>query len=311
MTKSMKNLVLLAKLETVIGTDPVPTVADNAILVRSLGPQMLTAEFVERNNVRGYKGNFGMLAVGVHRSFEFEVELAGSGAAGTAPAWGPILKACGFSETIEVAVSVEYAPISTGDKTITMYSYLDGILFKMTASKGTVSFELNSKAIPIMKFKFIGEYSTPTDVTFPTGMDFDGFVQPVTVGKRNTPTFNIHGVDAVMQNFGFDMANSLVYRDLVNASGPYSADRKPSGSCKIELPSVAVSNWAEITRLGTQDALQLVHGTVAGNIIQIDMPKVQITSAPTISNDNEIAMLDLQFSVNPNTGNDEVLLTVM
>jgi hypothetical protein len=52
----------------------------------------------------------------------------------------------------------------------------------------------------------------------------------------------------------------------------------------------------------------LIHGTVAGNIIQIDMPKTQITGEPSIVNDNEIAMMSLPFSINPNAGNDEVLI---
>ena len=40
----------------------------------------------------------------------FEVEMAGSGTAGTAPAFGPLLKACGNSETIVTDTSVTYAP---------------------------------------------------------------------------------------------------------------------------------------------------------------------------------------------------------
>lgn len=308
MAKSMKNMVLLAKQEVTTGVDPVPTPAANSILVRAFTPQMINAEFVKRNNIRGYKGNFGSLVVGVHRVFEFEVELAGSGAAGTAPKWGPLLMACGFSETIVAVTTATYAPISTGDTTVTLYGYLDGLLFKMTACKGTVSFELNSKNIPVMKFKFIGEYSTPTDTAFPSGMVFTGFVKPLTVGKINTPTFTIHSLAAVCQSLSFDVANNLVYRDLIGASGPFSSDRQPTGSCSIEVPSVAGANFAEIARLGTEGALQVIHGTVAGNIIQIDMPKTQLTSAPTISNDNEIAMLGLQFSINPNAGNDEIVI---
>lgn len=308
MTKSMKNMVLLAKQEVTTGVDPVPTPAANAILVRAMTPQMLSAEFVERNNIRGYKGNFGSLVVGVHREFEFEVELAGSGAAGTAPKWAPLLMACGFSETLVASTTATYQPISTGDTTVTLYGYLDGLLFKMTAAKGTVSFDLNSKAIPVMKFKFIGEYSTPTDTTFPTGMVFTGFVKPLTVGKINTPTFTVHSLAAVCQSLSFDVANALTYRDLIGASGPYSPDRKPTGSCSIEVPSVAGANFAEIARLGTEGALQVIHGTVAGNIIQIDMPKTQLSAAPTISNDNEIAMLSLSFSINPNAGNDEIVI---
>jgi hypothetical protein len=306
----MKNMVLLAKQEVTTGVDPVPTPAANAILVRGFTPQLINAEFVERSNIRGYKGNFGKLAVGVHRMFEFEVELAGSGTAGTAPKWAPLLMASGFSETVTALTSAVYAPVSSGEPTVTMYGYLDGVLFKLTAAKGTVSFEANSKAIPVMKFKFLGEYSTPTDTLFPTGIVFSGFQKPLTVGKVNTPTFTMHGLAGVCQNLGFDIANALIYRDLINASGARSPDRSPTGSATIELPTVAAANFAEITRLGTEGALQLVHGTTAGNIIQIDCPKTQIVSPPTISNDNEIAMLGLQFSVNPNTGNDEFVLTV-
>ncbi|UUZ68080.1 hypothetical protein LP416_27835 [Polaromonas sp. P2-4] len=137
MPKSMKNMVLLAKQEVTLGVDPVPTPAANSMLVRAFTPQIINAEFVERNLIQGYKGNFGSLAVGVHRVFEFEVELASSGTAGTAPKWGPLLMACGFSETLVAVTSATYAPISTGDTTVTLYGYLDGILFKMTACKGT------------------------------------------------------------------------------------------------------------------------------------------------------------------------------
>lgn len=310
MSKSMKNMVLLAKQEVTAGVDPVPTPAANSILARGFTPQLINAEFVERNNLRGYKGNFGQLAVGVHRVFECEVELAGSGAAGTAPKWAPLLLACGFNETISAGISAAYQPVSSGEPTITMYGYLDGLLFKLSGAKGTVSFEFNAKGIPVMKFKFIGEYQTPTDVTMPTGMVFTGFQQPLTVGKLNTPTFNIHGYAGGCSALGFDVANSLSYKEMINVSGVQSPDRKPTGSATMELPSVAAANFAELTRLGTQASLQLVHGVTAGNIIQVDMPKVQFTSAPTISNDNDVAMVGLGFSINPNTGNDEMVITV-
>lgn len=308
MPKSMKNMVLLAKQEVTLGVDPVPTPAANSILVRALMPQIINAEFVERNNIRGYKGNFGSLAVGVHRMFEFEVELAGSGAAGTAPKWAPLLMACGFSETLVLSTTATYAPVSTGEPTVTLYGYLDGILFKMSGCKGTVSFELNSKQIPVMKFKFIGEYSAATDTAFPTGMVFTGFQKPLTVGKVNTPTLSFFGFAAVASALSFDVANALVYRDLIGFSGAYSSDRKPAGSATIELPAIAAANFGELARLGTEGALQVIHGTVAGNIIQVDMPKIQLTSAPTITNDNELALLSTQFSINPNAGNDEIVI---
>lgn len=310
MAKSMKNMVLLAKTESVPGTDAVPTPALNSILVRAMTPQVINAEFVERNNIRGFKGNFGSLSVGVHRAFQFEVELAGSGAAGTAPKWGPPLMACGFSETILAATSATYQPVTTGETTVTLYGYLDDLLFKMTGAKGTVSFDLNPKGIPVMKFGFMGVYSAATAPGFPTGSVFTGFQKPLTVGHVNTPTFSFFGFPAVASALSFDMANDLVFRDLIGASGPASPNRKPKGSATIELPSNAVANFGEIARLGTEGAIQLVHGVTPGNIVTFDAPRAQISSAPTISNENDIAMLGLQFSLNPNAGNDELVITV-
>lgn len=310
MAKSMKNMVLLAKLQSTVDVDPMPTGAADAIQCRAMTPTMISADFVERNNIRGYKGNFGQLVASVHREFDFEVELAGSGAAGTAPAYGSLLKACGFNETIVPTTSVAYAPVSSGEPLITLYGYLDGILFKMINAKGTVSFEMNPKAIPVMKFKFIGEYSTPSDTALPVGTDYSKFIAPLTVGKINTSVGLVHGVPVCISAFTFDVANALTYRDLINCGGAYSSDRKPSGSVTFEVTSVATKNWAEVVRLATLDAIQLVHGTVPGNIVQVDMPKVQFNAAPTLSNDNEIAMLQAGFSIQPNLGNDELVLTV-
>lgn len=310
MPKSMKNMLLLAKKHVTAGVDPVPTPAANAILVSAMTPQLINADFVERNLINGSKGTLGKLVVGVHRMFEFEVELAGSGAAGTAPKWGPLLEACGFSETLLASTSATYAPVSSGEPSVAMYGYLDGVLFKILDAKGTVSFELNAKQIPKMKFKFIGEYQIATDVVFPTTQVFTGFQKPVTVGKINTPTFTAFGYSAVCENLGFDVANALVYRDLIGASGAYSSDRQPGGSATLELPTVAAANFGEITRLGTESALQLVHGVTAGNICQFDMPKVQVSGAPSINNSNEISMLTVPFSINKTVANDELILTV-
>lgn len=308
MPLSLKNMLLLAKVETTSGTDATPTPAANSMLVRGLTPKPVEAEFVERNLIRGSKGNFGQLSVGVHRVLEFETELAGSGVAGTAPAWGPLLKACGFAETIVATTSVAYAPVSSGEPTLTLYSYVDGTLFKMTECKGTVSFDLNAKQIPVAKWRFIGVYSAATDVTFPTTMSFSTWVKPVTVGKINSQ-FTLLGAAVGMESLTFDIANVLRWRELVNKAGARSPDRKPQGTVVFEMELNAVQNWGEITRQNTEGPLNFVNGTQAGNIITINMPKVTPNAAPTITNSDEIAMVNLGFSINPNVANDEVVIT--
>jgi len=310
MAKSMKKMLLLAKKEVTAGTDALPTAAANAILCRALMPEPITAEQVQRNLIRPYKGNSGSLTVGEHRKITFEVELAGAGAAGTEPAWGLLLEACGFAATITAGTDVTYDLVSEGEPTLTLYGYLDKTKFVITNAKGTVSFELNAKGIPVMKFEFLGTYSAATEeMAMPTGVDYSDFIQPKTVGKTNTPTFSFHGLSACMSAFSINLANSLTWRELVNCAAPHSPDRQPSGSVTMEMPSITTKNWAEIVRNSVVGACSLVHGTVPGNIIELAMPAVQCKPF-TLQDDQSIAMINMPFDINPVDGNDELQIIV-
>lgn len=309
MGKSMKKMLLLAKNQTGKGVDATPTAALNAILCSAVNVQPMNAEFVGRNLIRPTKGSAGKLVAGVHAGIDFEVELAGSGTPGTAPKFAPLLKSCYFAETITAATSAAYAPVSEGDTYSSLYCYLDGIKFAILDALGTVALSLNAKGIPVMKFKFLGAYQEATDAAFPTGVDYSGFKQPRTVGKVNTPTFTIGGVASKSQSFEFDMANELNWRELIGDNGVQSPDRMPTLRTKLELGTIAARNWWALAEAGTEQAIQLVHGTAPGNIFQFDAPKAQITAAPAISNDQNNAMVDVSFDLNPNAGDDEVVLT--
>lgn len=310
MSKSMKKMLLLAVREAVSGTEQVPTAAANAILCRALMPEPITAEQVQRNLIRPYKGNSGSLTVGEHRKLTCEVEIAGSGTAGTAPAWGPLLEACGFAVTITAGQDVVYEPVSDGEPTLTLYCYLDGTLFKVTGAKGTVSFEMNAKSIPVMKFEFLGEYHAPSEVgAMPVGVDYSKFKQPRTVGKKNTPVFTFYGLAAGVSAFSINIAAAIAWRELINLASATSPDRQPTGSVTMEMPKADAKNWAEIVREGTTGACHLVHGTVPGNIVQIDMPQVQCKPF-TLQDDASNAMLNMPFDINPDQGDDEIRIVV-
>jgi hypothetical protein len=95
-----RKRTILAKIQPTPGQDSVPTGAANAILVRNLDIAPLNSVNVSRDLVRAYYGNSDQLAASVSVGCSFEVELAGSGSAGTtAPAWGALLRGCAFSET--------------------------------------------------------------------------------------------------------------------------------------------------------------------------------------------------------------------
>lgn len=310
MSMNMRNMVLLAMKQTALGTPAAPVPGTNAILCRGqTAPQPIKGKFVDRNLVSGSKGNQGALFASAHREIEFEVELAGAGAAGSAPKFGPLLLGCDMSETISAGVSAVYQPHGAEGDYVTLFAYMDGTLFKMTDAKGTVSIALNAEEIPVMKFKYIGTYEAVTDAAFPTGIAFTGFQKPLTVGATNTATFTLGGLALVTKSISIDLANQVEWRDWIGKKGARSPDRKATASAVFEMTNVATKNWAEDVRTGTEMALAITHGTVAGNIVQIAAPKLQFNQEPSISEADRVAMLNASFAVMPNAGNDEVVLT--
>ena len=78
----------------------------------------------------------------------FSVELAGSGTAGTAPRYGNVTKACGFSETVASNTSVTYEPISASFSSVTIHYNTDGVRHIVNGCRG--SFTINASVGEIL-----------------------------------------------------------------------------------------------------------------------------------------------------------------
>ena len=89
----IRNTVILLKLEGpgLYGTDPVPTGAANAMLVSNLSVTPMNSQNVDRDLIRPYLGGSEQLMGTRYVEMGFDIELVGSGAVATAPAWGPAL----------------------------------------------------------------------------------------------------------------------------------------------------------------------------------------------------------------------------
>ncbi|TIV30814.1 MAG: hypothetical protein E5V96_31225, partial [Mesorhizobium sp.] len=197
-----RKLAVLAKIETVYGTDPTPTGAANAIQMTNATVNPLEGEQVSRDLMLPYLGMQGVILTGTYVKIDGEVEIAGAGAAGDAPAYGPLLRACGLAETITVGTDVQYDPVSSGFEAVTLYFNHDGVNHIALGSRGNVSFSLVPKQIPRYKFSFSGLLGTIADVALPT-VDLSAFVTPVPVSKLNT-TFTLHGWSAVAESLALD-----------------------------------------------------------------------------------------------------------
>jgi hypothetical protein len=304
----MRKMALLAKLETTYNVDAVPTGAANAMVVRNVRVNPLTVESEARDIARPYLGNNDTVVGAFYGSLEYDIEAAGSGVAGTAPKWGPLMQACGFAQVVTAGVSVTYTPVSSAFSSLSKYFYLDGVLHKFTGSRGSVAFKGNNRSPTMWGYRFLGLFQPVVDAVLPTA-DYTGFVKPLAFNTANTPTFTIHGVAGVLRNLSIDMANQVSYRNLVNSEAVQLLDRKPVGSLEMEATLMATKNWFNTARDGSTGALQLIHGTTPGNIIEINAPGVQVTD-PQYSEFENAAMLQAGMVLRPNIGNDEISIVV-
>lgn len=157
MPRYVKNTLITAKIETTYGVDSVPTGAANALLISDQSITPLDAQNIDRDLVRGSFGASEQLVGPASVKLSYSVELAGSGTAGTAPAWGALLQACACSEgVLATPARVEYMPASTGLKSLTQYYFDDGLLHKLLGCMGDCTLTAKVGERPMLKFEFTG-----------------------------------------------------------------------------------------------------------------------------------------------------------
>ena len=304
--RSARKLAILAKPETVYGTDIIPTAATDAILTVNATIEPLAGSDVSRDIVKPFMGHQGQILTENHVKVSFEVEVAGSGAAGTKPGLGTLLRGCAMSETVTATTKVEYKPISSAFESLSIYFIWDNNKHALLGARGNVSVSFDPKAIPRFKFDFWGLLVPAADAVNPTPV-YTVFQTPVPVNDNNT-LITIHGQTLGTEKFSMDVANAVEPRMIINAESIEMTDRQSTGEITLNAAKVVDYNWFAIAQAHTTGVLALTHGLVAGNIFSIDAPKVQI-GRPKVGESQKIITDTLPLIFQPNAGNDEFVWT--
>jgi hypothetical protein len=212
-----------------------------------------------------------------------------------------------------IGENVLYLPVSTfgASSSATIHFYLDGVRHVLLGARGSVSFELSAKQLPVMKWSFTGLMGTVSDVAMPSS-DTSAWQTPVTISTENTTDLNLLGYrSAVLSTLSIDMANQVVYRQLVGGESVIITDRKPAGNVSIEATTVTAKDWWTTAKNATTGAFYIKHGQAAGNSVSFTSRKVQLTQ-PQYSDLDGIAMMDFGTAFIPfsSTGNDELRICV-
>lgn len=308
MAKLMRRMLILAKTETVRGTDAVPTGAANAMQVFGVAPTPIEGDEVQRENIRPYFGARGSVLVTQYAKFAFSVEMAGVKLAGDVPAYAPLMRGCAMSVTTAAGVSTTFAPVTDSLESLTIYCYIDGIVHKMTDAHGNVKATVDAKGIPRWEFEFTGAYVPVTDAALPVA-DYTKFVDPLGVNKANS-TLSLDGLAVAASSFAFDSGNSVVKRDLIGVDSVEITDRVSTGSVTFENTSVAVKDWIGMARISKVVPIALKHGQGATNVVEFLSARAQI-GKPTYSDSDGVQMVTVPLMFLPSTaGNDEWSIVV-
>ena len=306
MALTRKRLIRVKK-ESTYGTDATP-VGTDALLVRNLEITPVEADVVSRDLIRNYLGNSPQLLANTRVSITFQVELAASGTAGTAPRYGSILQACGMAETIVASTSVSYAPVSSAFSSASIYFDNDGIRHILTGCRGSFTLTGEVGQIPTIDFTMVGCYNAPTDTAAPS-TTFSAQASPLIFKQGNTSAFSFFSYAGCLQSVSFDMANETVYRELVGCTKEVLiTNRAPSGTVMLEAPALATKDFFALSQTETTGNLTFLHGTTAGNRVTFTASQCDVGN-PSYADQDGVQMLNIPYVAVPSTaGNDEVSL---
>lgn len=278
--------LMLAKKETTYGTDAVPTASANAILTSGLEMLRYEGDVSERDNDKDLIGNNEQINTNPHTNTSFGVELAASGAAGIAPAYGPLLLACGFDETVTAATDVKYQlPAANSDlkaaDSVSIYDYReDGKVQKSLGVRGSVAIEMGKGGLPKLLFSnMLGSYAKPIAGAMPAVSSWALWKDPLPFTNANVPTLTIDSYSACVESMSIDFALEVARRNLPGCNSTLLTDYNPAGQIVIQAPDISTKDfWSKLeSHSGTiliPIALQL--GNTAGSIVMLDSSSVQL-----------------------------------
>lgn len=307
--------VILAKVESTYNTDPTPVASTDAVLCEEVSKSHESARMIERKVVRPSLGQLQQVFGDTLMQISMNVELKGSGSAYSAsnrPELDPLLRACGFSSTVDTTTgseTVTYVPVSdnSSHESVTIYAYIDGKLQKLTGCRGTVSFKMEAGQKGMASFTMTGHVATPTDVSLvdPT---FNSTLPPAVLGAA----FTVDSYSAIISQLTLDINNKITMPPSVNASDGFGelqiAERDIAGNFDPEQVLVATEAFDANWRSGKSMVLNTGDiGSTQYNKYSFALPGVYYRNVGFADRDG-IASHELDFGALESSGDDEATL---
>lgn len=297
----------LVKTESDIGVDASPDLSNRLEAVNEFSPEPYAGDTATYNELRPYLGASPEVNVAPNTALSITVPLVGSGSAGSPPAFGALLRACGLAETVSTS-SVVYNPISEEFETCTIYYVLDNQLHKMTNAIGTPSINVTAGDFPTIQFDMIGTYNHPEAAGQYSGTPPS---QPTVIPANHINTVcSVQGYKAMTQSYVLNGNTSPTHRSLIGGEEFRITDRDSGGTVQFDAPDLSQKDFfsaVETSNGVTKGVIELTHGTQSGNTVKVTESQAQLSSI-SVQDQDGVAQYSMNHKALPENGNDEFTL---
>lgn len=306
-----QNQVIAVKPEVTYGTDSVPAGA-NALLVSNITVNTLDGPIADRNNFTGFMGNQGAVRLNQFVTIAFSVELIGAGAVDTAPAYSALYLASGHAEAVTAGTRVVYTPIEDDPDSVSIYYQVGPIQHKITGVRGTLTFELSTTGLPMLRFEGTGLFvAAPTNAGSLAGVNFAGLATPRPVNKTTVPVCTLDGTAVAMRELTITQGATVSYIATVSDESVEQTARSSTIDILIREDDVTPKNWWNLCQTNKEVAFAFQRGinvTDAGHILEITSPNIQLRDCVRSFTDG-LSYLRITGSIRPTTKNSDYVVT--
>lgn len=239
--------------------------------------------------------------------FEFEVEMAGAGAAGGSPAWSRLLRACQFAETQVAGSRVEFTPVSEPGESLAIRYWEDGHAYHARGCRGQVEFLVSAFEIPVMRFRFEGfDTSSGSGPALQPASPYAVWKTPILPMSSNSGNIRLgcslssgalSGGEAYpSKGFTLDMGNAITYDATLGAEAVVVTDRQPKGKMTLQLTAAQEAAWRTDMNASVETTFGWQMGSGAGNTIVFFGRRLQRQAAQGID-DNGFRRVETDFGL--------------
>jgi hypothetical protein len=223
-----------------------------------------------------------------------------------------------MAETVTALARVEYNPISTGQQSLTIYYYDDGVLHKALGCMGNVELSMAEGERPMLKFSFTGLDGGTTATANPS-LTLTAWRAPLVITDANSGDIKLGGTYATgavtggtvypSRGLSLNLGNTVAKVPLLGGQAVDLTDRDTTGSVQLELSAAQEVSFYTDVNANTLSSLSFEHGSAAGHRLLVWAPSVQRTNPKHADYEGRIHhTLDLRLL--PASGNDELRLVL-